>query len=191
MAIVAKEKIMAQSSYLKVCKSCGGDLAKAAKECTHCGKKVQPGRLLMILIGIGCLALAAAFAIPVDNDLPDDMEKIAAAVVDPINIAELAGVFKNKNAQNDSRAQNKAKEITGKIIQWDVEVFVCIQLAGYYQMVTKSTASAPGTLLKIYPRDNQQKTYLENIKPGNRIKIKGKISGMQQGRLKIDPAMII
>ena len=191
MAKVEKEIIMAQSSYLKVCKSCGGDFAKAAKECPHCGKKVQSGRPLMLIIGIGCLALAAAFAIPVDNDLSDDMEKIATASVDPINIAELAGVFKSKSSQNDSRAQNKAKEITGKIIQWDVEVFVCTQSAGYYQMVTKSTAGAPGTLLKIYPRDNQQKTYLENIKPGNRIKIKGKISGMQQGRLKIDPAIII
>jgi hypothetical protein len=182
---------MAQSSYLKVCKSCGGDFAKAAKECPHCGKKVQPGRLLLVLIGIGCLALAAAFAIPVNTDLPDDMEKIATAAVDSINIDELAGVFKNQNSQNDSQAQNRTKEITGKIIQWDAEVFVCIQSAGYYQMVTKSTASAPGALLKIYPRDNQQKTYLENIKPGNRITIKGRISGMQQGRLKVDPAMII
>jgi hypothetical protein len=144
----------------------------------------------MILIGMGCLALAAAFAIPVDIGLSDDKERIAAAAVDPINSNELAGVFMNKSSQNNSRAQNKAKEITGKIIQWDVEVFVCTPSAGYYQMVTKATASAPGTLVKIYPWNHQQKTYLENIKPGSRIKIKGK-SGIQQGRLKIDPALMI
>ena len=39
--------------------------------------------------------------------------------------------------------------------------------------------------------NNQQKKYLETIKPGNRIKVKGKISGIQQGRIKIDPAIII
>jgi hypothetical protein len=182
---------MAQSSFLKVCSSCGEDFAKAAPECPHCGKKVQSAKFLMLIIGIGCLALAATFAIPVGNDQSDDMEKIASAAVDPVNIAELAGVFKGKNSQSNSRAQDKAKEITGKIIQWDVEVFVCTQSGGYYQMVTKSTAGAPGTLLKIYPRDSQQKTYLDNIKPGNRIKVKGKISGMQQGRLKIDPAIVM
>ena len=191
MAIVEREKIMAPSSYLTVCKSCGMDFAKAVKECPNCGKKVHPGRFLMILIGVGCLALAAAFAIPVDIGLSDDKEKITSAAVDPVKSDELAGVFKNKNSQYDSRAQKKAKEITGKIIQWDVEVFVCTPSAGYYQMVTKSTASAPGTLMKIYPRSQQQKNYLENIEPGSRIKIKGKISGMQQGRLKIDPALII
>ncbi len=182
---------MAQSPYQKECKSCGRDFARAVIECPHCGKKEQSNKFLMVIIGIGCLALAAAFAIPVDNGRSDDKEKISTAAVDPLNVVELAGMFKGKNSQKDSRAQNKAKEITGKIIQWDAEVFVCTQSAGYYQLVTMSTASAPGALLKIYPRDNQQKTYLEDIKPGQMIKVKGKISGMQQGRLKIDPATII
>ena len=182
---------MAPSSYLKVCKSCGGDFAKTVKECPHCGKKVPSGNFLMLIIGIGCLALAAAFAIPADNGRSDETEKISTAPVDPLNIVELAGVFKDQTSHKDSRAQNKAKEITGKIIQWNAEVFVCTQSAGYYQLVTKATASAPGTLLMIYPRNNQQKNFLENIKPGNVIEVKGKISGMQQGRLKIDPAMII
>ena len=35
---IEKETIMDQSSYLKVCKSCGEDFAKSVKECPHCGK---------------------------------------------------------------------------------------------------------------------------------------------------------
>ena len=182
---------MAQSSYLKVCKSCGEDFAKAAKECPHCGKKAQSGMLLMLIIGIGCLALAATFAIPVNRDQSDAIEKIATAPVDPVNVTELAGIFTGKNFQNTSLAQSKAQEITDKIVQWDVEVFVSTSTAEFYQVVTKSTSSAPGALLKIYPRDKRQKSSLENIKAGSRIRIKGKITGVQQGRIKIDPAVVM
>jgi hypothetical protein len=182
---------MSQSTYLRKCKSCGEDFAKSVTECPHCGKKVQSGMLLMLILGIGCMALVAAFAIPITNGPSDDMNKIADASVDQINAAELATLFNNKKSQNDAVAQNKAKEITGKIVQWDLEVFVSTKSAECYLMVTKATAGAPGTLLTVYPQNNQQKKYLETVKPGNRIKVKGKIAGFQQGTVKINPALII
>ncbi len=182
---------MTQSSYLRMCKSCGEDFAKSVKECPHCGKKVQSGRLLMLIIGVGCLAMAAAFGIPVNKSQPDKLENIVAAAVDSVNTAELASVFNPKNKQMSPQAQSKAAEITGKIVQWNLEVFVATQSGDFYQVVTQSTPDVPGTLLRVYPRNNQQKNYLDNIKPGSRIQVKGKISGTQQGRIKIDPAIII
>jgi len=182
---------MSQSSYLRMCRSCGADFAKTVKECPHCGKKVQSGTFLMLIIGLGCLALVAAFALPVNKGQSDDMKILSEASVDPINAAELAAVFGSKNSQSDPGARNKVTEITGKIVQWDLEVFVSTKTADCYQIVTKSTAGKPGTLLKVYPQDNQQKNYLQRIKPGNTIKVKGKIAGFQQGRIKIDPAIII
>jgi len=182
---------MSQSAYLRVCKSCGEDFAKSVKECPHCGKKVQSGMLLMLIIGLGCLALVATFAIPVNKGQSNGMQKIAAAPVDQINAAELATLLNNQSTQNSPRTQDKVREITGKIVEWDLEVFVSTKSADCYQMVTKPTAGAPGTLLKVYPRDNKEKNYLGNIKPGNTIRVKGKITGLQQGRIKIDPAVII
>ena len=182
---------MAQSSYLRVCKSCGEDFAKSVKECPHCGKKVQSGMFLMLIIGIGCMALVAAFAIPISKGQSDVVKMITSAPVDHINPAELAALFNDKNSQNSPRAQNKAKEITGKIVQWDLEVFVCTKSADCFQVVTKQSGDIPGTLLRVYPRDSQQEKYLEAIKPGTSVKVKGKISGIQQGRIKIDPALII
>jgi RNA polymerase subunit RPABC4/transcription elongation factor Spt4 len=182
---------MAKSSYLKICKSCGEDFAKSAKECPHCGKKVQSGMLLMLIIGIGCLAMAAAFGIPVNKGQSDNIKNIVAAAVDTVNTAELASLLNQKNAQTSPQAQRKATEITGKIVQWNLEVFVATKSGDFYQVVTKSTPDVPGTLLRVYPRNNQQKNYLDSIKPGSRIQVKGKISGTQQGRIKIDPAFII
>jgi hypothetical protein len=188
---IVKEKIMSQSSYLKVCRSCGEDFAKTVKACPHCGKKVQSGRVLMLIIGLGCLGLVATFAIPTNTGRLDSMKLIADAAVDQINTAELAAVFNNKQSPNDPATQNKVKEITGKIVQWDLEVFVSTKSVDSYQMVTKSTAAVPGTLVRLYPRNSQEKQYLETIKPGDQITIKGRISGFQQGRLKIDPAVVI
>jgi hypothetical protein len=161
------------------------------KECPHCGKKVQSGMLLMLIIGIGCLGLAAAFAIPITNDQSGDIEMIEAAAVEHINLAELATLLNDKSPQSSVRAQNKVKEITGKVIEWDLEVFVCTKSADCYQMVTKPTTGAPGTLVRVYPKDKQQKSDLENIRPGSKVKVKGKVSGMQQGRIKIDPAIVL
>lgn len=182
---------MDQSSFLRVCKSCGEDFAKSVKECPHCGKKVQSGKLLMLIIGIGCLALAAAFAIPISKNQSDDVKMIAVAPVDQVDTAELAALFNDHKVQMSHQAQQKAKEITGKIVQWELEVFVVTKSVNCYQVVTKPTTTVPGTLSTVYPRNSQQQSYLDSIKPGISIQIKGKISGIQQGRIKINPAFIL
>ena len=116
---------------------------------------------------------------------------IEIASVDRVDAAELATLFNDRKLQMSQQAQKKAKEITGKIVQWDLEVFVVTKSAGCYQVVTKPSTSVPGTLLTVYPRNSQQQSYLDGIKPGFTIKIKGKISGIQQGRIKINPAFIL
>ena len=182
---------MNQSSYLRKCNSCGEDFAKSVKECPHCGKKVQSGMLLMLIIGIGCLAVAATFAIPIGNDQSTDLKTIAVAPVDQVNVPELATLFNNSKSLMSQQVQDKANEITGKIVQWELEVFVTTKTTDCYQIVTIPTTHIPGTLLTVYPRDSQQQSYLDSIKPGSTIKVKGKISGIQQGRIKINPALII
>jgi hypothetical protein len=76
-------------------------------------------------------------------------------------------------------------------VQWDLEVFAVTNSAGCYQVLTKSTTSAPGTLATVYPQDSQKQSYLDGIRPGSTIRIKGKIAGIQQGRVKINPAVIL
>ena len=181
---------MDPSSYLKVCKSCGENFAKSVKVCPHCGQEVKSSMILMLIIGIGCLALAATFAIPINNNQLNDIEEILAASIDNISATELAAAVNNKNPQMNPQGQNKVNEITGKIVQWDSEVFVVTKSEESYQIVTKPTQNAPGALLRVYPRNNQQKIYLENTIPGDTIRVKGKISGIQLGRIKINPAIV-
>ena len=182
---------MEQNSYLRVCKSCGEDFAKSVKECPHCGKKVQSGKLLLAIIGVGCLALAAAFAIPVQKNQPDDMKVVLMASADRVDPADLATLFNDSKIRTSQKAQSRAQAIRGKIVQWDLEVFAVTNSAGCYQVLTKSTATAPGTLATVYPQDSQEQSYLDGIKPGAAIRIKGKIAGIQNGIVKINPALIL
>jgi hypothetical protein len=182
---------MDQRSFLKVCKSCGEDFAKSVNVCPHCGKKVQSGGLLKLIIGIGCLALAATFAIPVTKHQSDDMKMILIAPVDHVDAAELAILFNDPKLQMSHQAQNKAKEITGKIVQWELEVFVVSKSADCYHVVTKPSTTVPGALVRVYPQNSRQQSHLDSIRPGFTIQIKGRIAGIQQGRIKINPALII
>ena len=102
---------MSQSTYLRVCKSCGEDFAKTVKECPHCGKKVQSGMLLMLIVGLGCLALVATFAIPVHKGQSDDMEKVAAAPVDQINAAELATLLNSQRGHTHAFNADEIRDI--------------------------------------------------------------------------------
>ena len=182
---------MFDKSYSRRCNSCGNDFAKSAKECPFCGKKPSSGLFLKLIIGIGFLGLISTFAIPTPKGQLRDLHKIMVAVVDPINAPELAKVFDKNNATMNSQIKDKEKEIKGKIIPWELEVFVVTRSSDYFKIVTKATSDAPGVLLTLYPQDDQQIMYLDNIKPGTSVKIKGKITGIQQGRIKINPAVLI
>jgi uncharacterized protein (DUF983 family) len=182
---------MDHSSFLQTCKSCGEGFAKSVEVCPHCGKKNQSGIMLMVIIGIGCLALAAAFAIPAANNQSSDMQKVVSAPVDTVNVTELVAVLKGKTAPNDPHVIKQAHKITGKMVQWDLEVFVSTNSNSTCQIVTKPTSQVPGALVIVYPLDNHQKKSLQNVRPGDRIRVKGVIKGIQGGRVKIDPAVIL
>ena len=90
-----------------------------------------------------------------------------------------------------SQMQMIEKEIDGKIVEWILEILVVANLPDHQKILTKPTSTHPGTLLTLYTHNNQQKNYIANAKSGTRIKIKGKITGILQGRIKINPAILV
>jgi hypothetical protein len=147
--------------------------------------------LLNLIIGIGILAIISAFAIPIPKGPRNDLQKIVDAPIDQIDASELAWILNNRNANTNNPIEIMENEIAGKIVQWELEVFVVTRSSDHFKIVTKSNFDAPGALLTLYPQNNQQITNLDNISPGSTIKIKGKITGTQQNRIKINPAVII
>jgi len=182
---------MFERSNLKKCKSCGKNLVGSAKECPFCGERLKSGLFFKLTISMGLLALIGTLAIPSPKNQLKDIQKIATAPLDPINTSELAIICNNPNADMSNQAEIKEKEIKGKIVEWELEVLVVARLPDHYKILTKPTSNLPGTLLTLYPQNGQQMTYIDSVKPGTIIKIKGKIEGILQGRIRINPALLI
>jgi hypothetical protein len=142
-----------------------------------------------LIIGVLVLILFGSLAIPTKPNLQKEREKIANTPVDMVNIRELAKILDNKHT--DIETLNKIGKIEGKIVELQLQVFVVTYMSDYYRIVSIPSAGIPGTLLTLYPKNKKELGYLENIKPGHTIKIKGKIKGIYLKRLKIDPAFLI
>ena len=182
---------MFDQSNLKKCKACGNDFAKSVTECPHCGKPSSNGMFLKVFIGLGAIALICTLALPVQKDKMKGVKSVLNAPVDKLDVSGLIDVLNNPSGNTYQQIKNKEKEITGKIVQWQVEAIVVTEFPDHCLIVTKPSTIVPGALLTIYPQDDQQKRYLKSVNTGTTLTIKGKISGVLKGRVKINPACLI
>ena len=183
---------MSEKSYLRVRKahSTDGSISKDAD--TPRSPKNKSGLIFRLIIGIGILAIICTFAIPDPKDqLKKEIHKVANASPDWISANELASLLNHQNQDMISQTQNSEEEIDGKIVEWELEILVVAILPDHYKILTKPTSTHPGTLLTLYPQNSQQKNYIANVQPGTQIKIKGKIAGILQGRIQINPAILL
>ena len=180
---------MYQRTNLKSCKICLKPVNPEEKNCPYCGSKLKKDLLPKLIIGVLALTLIGSLAIPTKSHIEKEREKIANAPVDMVNVRELAIILDNKHA--DIEILNKIGEIEGKIVELQLQVFVATYMSDYYRIVTIPSAGIPGTLLTLYPKNKKEFEYFETIQPGHTIKIKGKITGTDLKRLKIDPAFLI
>ena len=154
--------------------------------------KIKSGLFFKLIIGVGLLAIVCTLAIPnPKNHLKNEIQKITNASTDRINASELASLLNNQNQDMISQTQISDKEIKGKIVEWELEIMVVANLPDHYKILTRPTSTHPGTLLTVYPQNSQQIKYIANAHPGTEIKIKGKIAGVLQGRIKINPAILL
>jgi len=180
---------MYQRTNLKPCKICLKPVNPEEKNCPYCGSKLKKDLLPKLILGVLALTLIGSLAIPKKSNLQKEREKIVNASVDMVNVGELAKILDTKHV--DIEILNKIGKIEGKIVELQLQVFVATHISDYYRIVTIPSAGIPGTLLTLYPKNKKEFKYLENIKPGYIIKIKGKIKGTYLKGLKIDPAFLI
>jgi len=183
---------MSEKPYPRKWKTCNNNHTKSTDEDSLRRKEIKSGLIVKLIIGIGFLAIICTFAIPNPKDqTKKDIQQIATAPLNQINSSELAIILNKQNADMSNQAESMQKEIKGKIVEWELEILVVASLPDHFKILTRPTAYYPGTLLTLYPQNSQQITYMKNVKPGTKIKIKGKIAGILQGRIKIDPALLI
>jgi len=187
-----KNVIMSKIYGLRQLRTFKNDFEKANDEDFSRTQKIRSGIFFKVTMGLGIFAIICTLAIPNPMDQKkNEIKKIVAASPDEINSRELATFLDNQNINVSSQEDILEKEIQGKIVEWEVEILVVASLSDHYKILTKASSIYPGTLLTLYPQNIQQQTYIDNVSPGTSIKVKGKISGVLQRRIQINPALII
>lgn len=183
---------MSERSNLRKWRSLNNDRARSSDEDSFRGQKVKSGLFFKLTIGLGFIAIICTLAIPNPKDqIKNDIKKIAVSSLDDINASELAKRLNNQNLDVSNQEEIIKKEIQGKIVEWELEILVVVNSQDYYKIVTKPNSDYPGTLLTLYPQNRQQVTYMDNVHPGTSIKVKGKIAGILQRRIKINPTLLM
>ena len=182
-------------SDLKKCKSCEKEVAKSAKVCPHCGKKLKMGMFLKLIIGIVVIVVVVLVAQPSSEDaqktLNNKLDEITNATPANLDTKDLSEMFSMMGKSTKLQKDNKEEEIKGKIIEWTVKVFNVTKREGYYRIQTSSTDNMPGTFVNLYPRDDKQKSIIEGSTGGDLIKIKGIITDTTMGNIDITPAVLL
>lgn len=182
---------MGGKAIYRQCKSCGKDVRRSAKECPYCGQPVQSGWFLKAAVAVGTLVLLGTLAIPINKDPVKERRGVLAEPTDPLEATDLAKIFGPGSTSTTAQMERAVKEITGKIVQWQLPVFVVTRMPDHFSIVTQAGTDIPGALLTVYPSDHYDMKFLESLKAGTTITIKGKISGTLKGRIKINPAFLI
>jgi len=179
-------------SKLIECKTCGKEVAKSAKKCPHCGKKLKMGLIPKMFIGLAVFGLILAVAAPSREDEAKSRTKIANAQVEKVDTYELAQIFNMMSEHTDLQRDNKEEEIKGKIVQWKLEVYEVSKVSdGVYRIQTSSSSNMPGTFLKIYARNENEKNKIESLKTGSYITAKGKVDGTLMRNIEVEPAFLM
>ena len=176
---------MFQKNRFKSCQHCQKPVIPADKNCPYCGTPVSKNVLPKLLIGVLLLTLIIAMAIPTKSKLEKERKNILNASVASVDMVEWAKNF------NDIVQLNKIGDFEGKIVELQLQVFVATYLSDHFGIVTAPSDGIPGTYLMLYPRNEAETNFIKSIRPGQTIKIKGKVKGTYLQRIKIEPAFLI
>lgn len=193
------------TSKLKPCPSCEKEVAKSAKVCPHCGKKLSMGcllktiLLLVAIIVVGFIMIITLVPSKEDREdkLAHTLATIASAPVSNISPSgELAEIFNPNSEHTDLQRDDKEKELQGQVVQWSLPVYEVSRIRDGYRIQTEADfallGGAPlvGTVLTVHARSDAEVAFIEGLKTGDEITIKGRIKGISLRRIEIDPAMI-
>jgi hypothetical protein len=174
---------------IAACKACGKDVAKSAKVCPHCGKKLKMGMMLKALLGIVAIIVVGALVSPSAEDELNELRNAQASGLSPRG--ELHDIFELNSDFTDLNRDQKEKEIKGQIVEWSLEVYEVKKSGDGYRVQTSGDDGFVGAFItfpKVSPEDAPS---FENMRTGDFVSFKGKITGVFLRHIQIEPAILI
>lgn len=187
------------SSKLKSCKDCGKEVAKSAKICPHCGKKLKMGWFLKLIIFIFSLIILGALLQPsaeeraknlnasmniLENSQPSELK----------SSGKLGEMFNFGSDNTDIQREETEAYIKNKIVDWSLKVYEVYKSGDHYKVQTSSEVMASPKIvtafIHLYPRNDMELSKIKSLKTNDMIHFKGKITGISMRSIIIDPAII-
>lgn len=126
----------------------------------------------------------------------DELEGAPSANLSPEG--DLAEIFSYGSDFTDLQRQLKFKEIKGKVVEWSLPVYEVKQSGDGYTIQTSSHAKGDpfgtkliATFLRVLPRSEEDRRFVERLKTGDVVKVKGIIKDVTLRSLDIEPAIFI
>ena len=161
------------------------------------------GYFLIILLVLGVIQYCLNSSNKTDStskpiEIIDELTQIFQSSPDPIEATgELANAFNLMSKYTDVQRENLERQIKGKIVVWKLPVYEVTRKEGRYKIQTSSQEkifishqSYVNTFITIKPRNNEEIKYIESLKTGDFITVKGKITGTFMRSIVIEPAII-
>ncbi|RBQ28571.1 OB-fold protein [Aliarcobacter vitoriensis] len=152
-------------------------------------------KIVFILI-ISLIAIGVIFDNTEEKNL-QKLETIKTSNIDKISpTGTLYDIYTLMSDYTDLQRVNTEKELKGKIVQWTLPVFEVSKLSeNKYKIQTDSGTffgtKYVGTFTTIYTQSKDEVIFIENIKTGNLITVKGEITGTFMRNIQIEPAILI
>jgi len=91
----------------------------------------------------------------------------------------------------DVQRENAVAEFTGKIVEWQLTVYEVDRRDERYRIQT-SRGNNVGTFIDLYPRSDEERSFIEALKTGDPITVRGILKGVTLFRsIEIEPAILV
>ena len=91
----------------------------------------------------------------------------------------------------DVQRENAAAEFTGKIVEWQLSVYDVDRRGDIYRIQTSSGVNI-GTFIDLHPRSDDERPFIEALKTGDTITVRGILKRVTLFRnIEIEPAILI
>lgn len=180
-------KEFAVSKLIK-CKSCGNEIAKSAKSCPSCGAKQKWSMTKRLMFAVPLFLFGIYLLSDNANEAtkPSPFEGLETAQPSDISPhGELANIFNLMSEHTDIQRDNKLEEIKGRVVEWELRVYEISKNGDIYRITCAGTERTVGVMAEVKSTDYAQQKYIEGLRTGDLVKIKGRVTGLFMRQIKL------
>jgi hypothetical protein len=100
-------------------------------------------------------------------------------------------MFNLMSSATDLQRDNKEREINGMIVDWALPVHEVSGSGDHYRIQTSSGDGYFGTFVRVTTRDQGKVQRITALRTGDRVHVKGRISGVTLRSIQIDDAILM